>query len=189
MARQLLFSKILTKTDIETQLSIFTREQLPFEEGQLVNMHVYDDSDYEWIFPCTFQEDENVGRCLSIGWLEFARRKNLRDGDQIFIYEEVMSDNHRLVFDLKVKDIKGELWKFRFKCRKGIYQKPVLSKGWLQFVHNKDLRVGDKVVFYKKEEEAAKGVFHYKIEVKRKILRLMGQDIWVDVENLNLYGV
>ncbi|KAJ9158944.1 hypothetical protein P3X46_024485 [Hevea brasiliensis] len=89
--------------------------------------------------------------------------------------------------DLKIKDTEGHLWSFRCKCRKGPYPKPVLSKGWLEFVHGKRLRVGDKVHLYKKEDEVA-GV-QFRIAVKRKILRLMGEDIWVDVEHLHLYGV
>ncbi|KAF2319886.1 hypothetical protein GH714_020059 [Hevea brasiliensis] len=74
-----LFSKMLTKTDIESCLCIRASPlgQLPFEEGQRVNMHVHDESGQEWIFSCSIEEDENVGRFVSVGWLEFARFKEI----------------------------------------------------------------------------------------------------------------
>ncbi|OAY39812.1 hypothetical protein MANES_10G123900v8 [Manihot esculenta] len=86
-----LFSKMLTRTDIESGLCISTSSlsQLPFDEGQQVNMHVHDEGGREWIFPCTIKEDENVGRFLSVGWLDFVRFKDLRAGDQVNIHEEV----------------------------------------------------------------------------------------------------
>ncbi|OMP11639.1 hypothetical protein CCACVL1_00373 [Corchorus capsularis] len=47
-----------------------------------------------------------------------------------------------------------------------------LSIGWLRFVRDKDVRVGDMIFLYQKSFDD-----NMKIEVKRKI-RLLGQDIW-----------
>ncbi|KAJ6748803.1 hypothetical protein OIU79_029815 [Salix purpurea] len=55
----------------------------------------------------------------------------------------------------KAKDESGFDWTFKcstrknFKCstRKKGHPKPVLSKGWLAFVRNKKLKVGDKITF------------------------------------------
>ncbi|EOX98129.1 Uncharacterized protein TCM_006964 [Theobroma cacao] len=89
--------------------------------------------------------------------------------------------------DLQVKDSSGGLWTFRCIYRDGIYAKPVFSKGWLEFVYAKNLQIDDEVAFHKdKDIEAA---VPYRIEVKRKLMRLMGQDIWIEVEQLHLYGL
>ena len=45
--------------------------------------------------------------------------------------------------DLHVKDSSGELRVIRCLKRKEDYDKPVLSKGWLKFVADYGLRVGD----------------------------------------------
>ncbi|XVE66905.1 hypothetical protein DITRI_Ditri08aG0117600 [Diplodiscus trichospermus] len=97
-----------------------------------------------------------------------------------------LDGDHRYV-DLQVKDSSGGLWTFRCICRDGIYAKPVFSKGWLEFVNAKNLKIHDKVVVYKeKDVEAATP---YRIKAKRKIMRLMGHDIWIEVEQLHLYCV
>ncbi|OMP11640.1 hypothetical protein CCACVL1_00374 [Corchorus capsularis] len=90
--------------------------------------------------------------------------------------------------DLQVKDSGGGLWTFRCICRDGAYAKPVFSKGWLEFVHAKKLKVDDKVVLFKDKDDN-QGAVSYRIEVRREVLRLMGQDIWIDVEQLHLYGI
>lgn len=91
-ATLVLFSKFLTKTDIETHLCISTSSlgQLPFDGRQTVNMHVHDEGGRKWMFPCCIKEDENMGRFLSVDWLEFARLKDVRVGDQFIIHEEIV---------------------------------------------------------------------------------------------------
>ncbi|XWS32749.1 hypothetical protein CRYUN_Cryun22dG0016300 [Craigia yunnanensis] len=52
--------------------------------------------------------------------------------------------------ELEVWDDDGKMWKFVCSIRKtGKYQKPVFSKGWLDFVRAKGLSVGDEVRLYK----------------------------------------
>ncbi|XWS40000.1 hypothetical protein CRYUN_Cryun18bG0102600 [Craigia yunnanensis] len=69
--------------------------------------------------------------------------------------------------DLQVKDKRGSLWLFRLSIRKKNYLKPVFSKGWCKFVQSKNLKVGDKVNFYKEEDEASGAQF--KIKVKKQV--------------------
>ena len=54
------------------------------------------------------------------------------------------------------------------------HPKPVLTKGWIDFVKRKDLRVGDKVIFLVHESGYQLG-----IRVQRNI-RLLGQEHWAD---------
>ncbi|XWS32748.1 hypothetical protein CRYUN_Cryun22dG0016200 [Craigia yunnanensis] len=54
--------------------------------------------------------------------------------------------------ELEVWDDDGKMWKFVCSIRKtGKYQKPVFSKGWLDFVIAKGLSAGDEVRLYKNE--------------------------------------
>ncbi|GLT44326.1 hypothetical protein SLA2020_182310 [Shorea laevis] len=88
--------------------------------------------------------------------------------------------------DLKVKDSIGQLWSFRCCTRRtGKHPKPVFSTGWHDFVRSKSLQINDQVVFYKERDRAAGAEF--RIEVKRHITRIMGRDIWVDVEQIQNY--
>ncbi|KAJ6672836.1 hypothetical protein OIU85_014109 [Salix viminalis] len=53
---------------------------------------------------------------------------------------------HAVTF--QAMDESGFVWTFKCSTRKkGQYPKPVLSKGWLAFVRNKKLKVGDKIKF------------------------------------------
>ncbi|GMJ09764.1 hypothetical protein HRI_004645600 [Hibiscus trionum] len=125
---ELVFSKLLTQTDIERRLSVPTR---------ILNLHPF------------------------LG--------------------------HRYA-DLRVTDAGGDVWTFRCIRRDGVYAKPVFSKGWLEFVYAKNLRIYDKVVLYGEKDVGGGGVT-YRIEVRRNILRLMGQDIWIQLQHLHLYGL
>ncbi|XWS54860.1 hypothetical protein CRYUN_Cryun10bG0125800 [Craigia yunnanensis] len=99
--------------------------------------------------------------------------------NQVLHLFPILDGDHRYA-DLQVKDNSGGLWTFRCIWRDGIYAKPVFSKGWLEFVYAKSLKIYDKVVLYKeKDVEAA---VPYRIEVTRKIMRLMGQDIWIEAK-------
>ncbi|KAE8703142.1 Detected protein of unknown function [Hibiscus syriacus] len=126
---ELIFSKLLTQTDIERRLSVPTRILyfLPFMDG-------------------------------------------------------------RRYADLRVKDVGGHLWTFRCIWRDGEYAKPVFSKGWLEFVYAKNLRMYDKVELYV-EKDVDEADVAYRIVVRRNVLRLMGRDIWIDLQHLHLYYV
>ncbi|KAK1575883.1 hypothetical protein Q3G72_009156 [Acer saccharum] len=56
--------------------------------------------------------------------------------------------------DFLVKDLKGEIWKFRLT----IHPMTALTDGWLEFVRAKDLVPNDIVIFYKLGDE-------YRVEV------------------------
>ncbi|EEF31712.1 conserved hypothetical protein [Ricinus communis] len=82
--------------------------------------------------------------------------------------------------DLKVK-YKSMEEPLEFRCsirKKGIHPKPVFDKGWLEFVHCNDIKVGNWVCFL--QEGGHGDTAKFKIEVKRKIV-LLGQVIWAHV--------
>ncbi|XP_038683069.1 B3 domain-containing protein Os02g0764100-like [Tripterygium wilfordii] len=83
-------------------------------------------------------------------------------------------DQEAYAVELKVKDHEtGYAHSFYCTTRKRGYKKPVFSKGWIKFVRQRNLRIGDKVVFLR-EEDGAGGVV-FKIGAKRR-MRLMGFD-------------
>ncbi|XVE67446.1 hypothetical protein DITRI_Ditri08aG0161600 [Diplodiscus trichospermus] len=72
--------------------------------------------------------------------------------------------------DFHVVDESGRVWKFRIYTRKkntNPYAKPVLTKGWREFVCSKELEVGDRVAFYIEEQKA--GVFKYRVKVEKAV--------------------
>ncbi|XVF45880.1 hypothetical protein PTKIN_Ptkin02bG0243000 [Pterospermum kingtungense] len=76
------------------------------------------------------------------------------------------------VADFHVKDESGRVWKFQIYTRKkNKYLKPVLTKGWREFVCSKELRVGDRIVFYmeKEEEEEEAGAVSYLVRVEKAV--------------------
>jgi len=84
--------------------------------------------------------------------------------------------------DLHVKDSYGELRVIRCRKRNGVYDKPVLSKGWRQFVAYYGLRVGDMVVLHREDDQNLGSQFM--IEAKRRIM-LLGEEAWGDVTRAN----
>jgi len=84
--------------------------------------------------------------------------------------------------DLHVTDSSGELRVIRCLKRKEDYDKPVLSKGWLKFVADYGLRVGDKVVLHREDDQNLGSQF--RIEAKRRI-NLFGEEVWGDVTRAN----
>ncbi|KAG6746638.1 hypothetical protein POTOM_049000 [Populus tomentosa] len=47
--------------------------------------------------------------------------------------------------DFQAVDGSGRVWTFRCSIRRNGHPKPVISRGWLTYVHSKSLKVGDKV--------------------------------------------
>ncbi|XVF01174.1 hypothetical protein REPUB_Repub04eG0065700 [Reevesia pubescens] len=95
-----IFSKLLTKNDVEKSLLIPTSSfyVLPFEEGHFFYLNVVDDKTGNvWTFPCYIQQisdDESKGSSvISIGWLKFASNKDLRVGDMVFLHQKSLDDN------------------------------------------------------------------------------------------------
>ena len=72
----------------------------------------------------------------------------------------------------------------------GAYPKPVLLRSsWHRFVEQKGLAPEDRVVFFMERDEANDMIRRYTVRAQRKVMVLMGQDVWVDVEDLPLYGL
>ncbi|KAJ6376088.1 hypothetical protein OIU77_000959 [Salix suchowensis] len=66
-------------------------------------------------------------------------------------------------------DESGFVWTFKCSTRKEGHPKPVLSKGWLAFVRNKKLKVGDKIKFYVLDPTAAVPSYGVRAEKEVKI--------------------
>ncbi|KAJ6677335.1 hypothetical protein OIU85_010496 [Salix viminalis] len=72
--------------------------------------------------------------------------------------------------DFEAVDGSGRVWPFRCSVRKnGRHPKPVISRGWRAFVDSKGLKVGDKVGFYKKENEAGANNHAYEVRAEKEI--------------------
>ena len=71
--------------------------------------------------------------------------------------------------DFQAVDGSGRVWPFRCSIRKKGHPKPVISKGWLAFVVSKSLKVGDKVHFSKKKNEAGAKRHAYEIRAEKEI--------------------
>ncbi|KAK8582730.1 hypothetical protein V6N13_069502 [Hibiscus sabdariffa] len=75
-------------------------------------------------------------------------------------------DKHMV--DFRARDEDGRVWKFRIYTRKANkYRKPILTKGWREFVCSKHLGIGDKVAFYMEKEDA--GSVNYRVKVERAV--------------------
>ncbi|GKV32213.1 hypothetical protein SLEP1_g40830 [Rubroshorea leprosula] len=86
-------------------------------------------------------------------------------------YFPLSSEQHAV--DFKVKDENGRVWTFRCYTRRKKHLKPVLTKGWREFVCTKKLEIGDKVEFCKEDEEGAGNGTRYCVKVK-KVVRVFG---------------
>ncbi|KAG5233730.1 B3 domain-containing transcription factor [Salix suchowensis] len=64
-------------------------------------------------------------------------------------------------------DESGFVWTFKCSTRKKGHPKPVLSKGWLAFVRNKKLKVGDKIKFSVLDPTA--GVRFYRVQAEKEV--------------------
>jgi hypothetical protein len=88
-------------------------------------------------------------------------------------------------------DATDSVWRFCLATRlTGAYPKPVLLRStWHRFVEQKGLAPEDRVVFFMERDEDNDMVRRYTVRAQRKVMILMGQDIWVDVEDLPLSGL
>ncbi|XVF68215.1 hypothetical protein PTKIN_Ptkin10aG0187000 [Pterospermum kingtungense] len=71
--------------------------------------------------------------------------------------------------DFPVVDETGHVWNFRIYTRKPNkkYLKPVITKGWREFVCSKGLRVGDRVAFYVEKQQA--GGVKYRVKAEKPV--------------------
>ncbi|KAK6240472.1 B3 DNA binding domain - like 10 [Theobroma cacao] len=91
-----------------------------------------------------------------------------------------LSDKHMVDFAVRDEE-SGRVWKFRIYTRKknnNKYLKPVLTKGWREFVCSKQLRIGDRVAFYKQA-----GAVKYRVKVERP-LKIFGASVFPSQESV-----
>ncbi|KAH8487613.1 hypothetical protein H0E87_026264 [Populus deltoides] len=77
--------------------------------------------------------------------------------------------NGEILKDFQAVDGSGRVWAFRCSIRKKGHPKPVISKGWLAFVHSKSLKVGDKVQLLREKNEAGAKTHAYEIRAEKEI--------------------
>ncbi|GMI70621.1 hypothetical protein HRI_000731400 [Hibiscus trionum] len=84
-------------------------------------------------------------------------------------FPPLSGDTH--VVDFPVRDESGRVWKFRIYTRKTDkkYPKPVLTKGWREFVCSKQIGIDDRVKFYMEKEEAESVKYSVRVEKAVKI--------------------
>ncbi|CAK7357070.1 unnamed protein product [Dovyalis caffra] len=101
---------------------------------------------------------------------------------------QIPEGTHMMTFE--AVDATDIVWSFCLSTRlTGVYTKPVLLRSsWLRFVKKKGLVPNDRVVFFMERDETDE-MRSYTVRAQRKVMRLMGQDVWVDVEDLPLYGL
>ncbi|KAJ7002642.1 hypothetical protein D5086_006006 [Populus alba] len=92
------------------------------------------------------------------------------------------------MMNFEAVDATDNAWRFFLSTRlTGAYPKPVLLRSsWGRFVEQKGLAPEDRVVFFMERDDMVR---RYTVRAQRKVMILMGQDIWVDVEDLPLYGL
>ena len=103
----IIFSKILAPTDIKCNLLIPTT--------CFVNLTVYDHKcEREWMFCCTVRRSEITDDgVLSVGWLEFVQRKNLKPNDKVIFPEEIdHTDKATLIIEVmrKIRLFGQDIW-------------------------------------------------------------------------------
>ncbi|GKV18765.1 hypothetical protein SLEP1_g29104 [Rubroshorea leprosula] len=78
--------------------------------------------------------------------------------------------------NIRVVDVGGTEWTFGYYVRRHRNPRPVLRSGWRRFVLEKELKVGDRIIF-----ERVDGFPElYRIGAKKRI-HLFGQVVWTDV--------
>jgi hypothetical protein len=97
------------------------------------------------------------------------------------------------VLNFEAVDATDNTWRFCLSTRlTGAYPKPVLLRSsWGRFVEQKGLAPEDRVVFFMQSDDEANDnrVRRYTVRAQRKVMIWMGQDVWVDVEDLPLHGL
>ncbi|KAF9671121.1 hypothetical protein SADUNF_Sadunf12G0014600 [Salix dunnii] len=71
--------------------------------------------------------------------------------------------------EFQATDESGCDWAFKCSIRNKGHPKPVLTKGWLAFVACKDLKVGDRVTFYKMKNKRGASTHVCKVRVAKQI--------------------
>ncbi|GLT25314.1 hypothetical protein SLA2020_004490 [Shorea laevis] len=96
-------------------------------------------------------------------------RKRLSVPSKSLKYFPLSGEHHPV--DFKVKDENGRVWTFRCYTRKKKHLKPVLTKGWREFVCTQKLEIGDKVEFCRDGEEGTGAGYRIKVQ---KVVRVFG---------------
>ncbi|KAK9200105.1 hypothetical protein WN944_015301 [Citrus x changshan-huyou] len=69
-------------------------------------------------------------------------------------------------------DDEGQCWRLHLSIRSNGYRKPVISGGWMKFVRDKNVQIGDAVWFSKEyyyDQATATQMMRYRVRVTREI--------------------
>lgn len=88
------FSKFLTKTDVEARLTIPTDalphfEIINHENARTFEVPVADSDGKVWIFKCYTRPVDHPKPVFSTNWMPFVREKGLLERDQVTFYKAV----------------------------------------------------------------------------------------------------
>ncbi|GLT81425.1 hypothetical protein SLA2020_528140 [Shorea laevis] len=74
-----------------------------------------------------------------------------------------------------IVDASGTQRTFGYYTRSGGNRRPVFRAGWRNYVHDRGLRAGDKIIF-----ECVEGFPSYRIRAQRQ-MTLLGKKVWADI--------
>ncbi|GLT86310.1 hypothetical protein SLE2022_044550 [Rubroshorea leprosula] len=104
---ELIFSKSLTKTDVQKRLSVpmASLASLPdFEEGHTVGLRVRDARKSKlWKFKCSIRKKKHPKPVFCSEWLEYVRFNDLQVGDGIEFYKEMEEATGVNYYKIEVK--------------------------------------------------------------------------------------
>ncbi|KAJ6715421.1 hypothetical protein OIU85_026873 [Salix viminalis] len=84
---------------------------------------------------------------------------------------------------LRFKDSSERLRVIRCNTRQVGHPRPELGAGWHLYVHDYDLRVGDRLVLLAEEDPIIGS--QYRIVARRRIIRLFGAEVWGDLPRVH----
>lgn len=101
-----IFSKMLSPSDIEFRLSVPTQSLKSFpipEDGRSCTLMVGDRDGESWSFSLTTRRSRYPKPSISGGWLRFVRSKSLSAGDKITVLEENDEDTGEKRFKIQIE--------------------------------------------------------------------------------------
>ncbi|GKV05228.1 hypothetical protein SLEP1_g17261 [Rubroshorea leprosula] len=78
--------------------------------------------------------------------------------------------------NMTVMDVGESEWTFGYYVRQNVNRRPVLRSGWRRYVREKELKVGDRIIFERVDGFPAR----YRIGARRRIT-LLGRKVWADL--------
>ncbi|MBA0628329.1 hypothetical protein Godav_023083 [Gossypium davidsonii] len=112
---KILFTKVLTNTDVEKRLAVPNNSLKHFEleNGNCSkSFEVKDENGSTWTFRCYVRNDGAYKKpVLSSGWRQFVLNKGVHQGDLITLYKDVEAEaSYKIEVQRKIKLLGKECW-------------------------------------------------------------------------------